>query len=217
MDQHYSTADFFRRTPNALLERYFAEHDLFTDLNIAEMKETKVASLFDNWLKLPAERRNPIEAELSEIHGLSNAKGFQAIIDEANWHMQGEQDDLDAFVAKLSTLPNHYHRAMTIFLDHPEYWKGATRFSHADGLSYWRKRKNIGYNEAAVHDTDRQLLAKAIRTYFHLTEGRGNHCLVEAFRRDDLDYFFAYPEDHSQQSVEWVDGKWICCCPNLRE
>jgi hypothetical protein len=27
--------------------------------------------------------------------------------------------------------------------------------------------------------------------------------LVEAFRRGERDYFFAYPEDYSQQSVEW--------------
>ena len=208
MVQHYSTTDYFRRAPNALLERYFGARDLFADLNIAKMKETKVAALFDAWLKLPDDTRNSMEAELCDIHTLSNAKGFQAIIDEASWHMRGEQDALDGFVEKLSALPNHYHRAMATFLDHPGYWKGATRFSHADGLSYWRKRKNLGHNEAAVHEAARQQLAKAIRTYFHLTEGRGNHCLVEAFRRDDLDYFFAYPEDHSQQSVEWINGEF---------
>ena len=184
------------------------DRGLLADLNIAEMKETKVSALFEAWLELPDDGRNLMESELCEIHALSNAKGFQAIIDEASWHMQGEQDAHDAFVDKLSALPNHYHRAMTTFLEHPGYWKGAIRFSHADGLSYWRKRKNLGHNEAAVHDTERRQLARAIRTYFHLTEGRGNHCLVEAFRRDDLDYFFAYPEDHSQQSVEWVNGEF---------
>jgi hypothetical protein len=30
--------------------------------------------------------------------------------------------------------------------------------------------------------------------------------VVEPFRRGDLDYFFAYPEDYSAQGVEWVDG-----------
>lgn len=30
--------------------------------------------------------------------------------------------------------------------------------------------------------------------------------MVEAYRRNDLDYFFAYPEDYSQQSIEWVDA-----------
>jgi hypothetical protein len=31
---------------------------------------------------------------------------------------------------------------------------------------------------------------------------------VEPLRRGKLDYFFAYPEDYSQQSYEWVDGEF---------
>jgi len=51
-------------------------------------------------------------------------------------------------------------------------------------------------------------LAALIRNYFHHTEGRGKNCVVEPFRRGELDYFFAYPEDYSQQSIEWVDGEF---------
>ena len=32
--------------------------------------------------------------------------------------------------------------------------------------------------------------------------------MVEPFRRGELDYFFAYPEDYSQQSIEWVNGEF---------
>jgi hypothetical protein len=32
--------------------------------------------------------------------------------------------------------------------------------------------------------------------------------VVELFRRGERDYFFAYPEDYSQQSIEWVDGQF---------
>jgi hypothetical protein len=32
--------------------------------------------------------------------------------------------------------------------------------------------------------------------------------VVEPFRRGELDYFFAYPEDYSQQSIEWVNGEF---------
>lgn len=206
MVQHYSTKDFFRRTPNELLERYFLRQGLFADLSIAKMKATKIDALFTAWLELPSSDSNTMEAEFREIHGLSNERGFLAIIDEARWHLSADPAKFDAFVDQLSELPNHYHRAMTAFLDHPNFWKGATRFYHADTLSYWRKRKNLGHAAAAVHEEDRNLLANAIRTYFHVTEGRGNNCMVEAFRRGDLDYFFAYPEDHSQQSIEWVNG-----------
>lgn len=51
-------------------------------------------------------------------------------------------------------------------------------------------------------------LASLIRAYFRHNEGRGNNCVVAPFRRGELDYFFAYPEDYSQQSIEWVDGQF---------
>ena len=31
---------------------------------------------------------------------------------------------------------------------------------------------------------------------------------MEALRRGERDYFFAYPEDYSQQRIEWVEGKF---------
>lgn len=32
--------------------------------------------------------------------------------------------------------------------------------------------------------------------------------MVELLRRGEMDYFFAYPEDYSLQSIEWVDGEF---------
>ena len=96
---------------------------------------------------------------------------------------------------------------MITYLDYPECWKGAARFYHADTLTHWRKRKQMGHNIAAVDEASTKQLADLIRNHFHCTEGRGNHCIVEPLRRGSLDYFFAYPEDYSQQSVEWMEGQ----------
>jgi hypothetical protein len=97
---------------------------------------------------------------------------------------------------------------MVTFLDHSQFWKGATYFCHADSLSYWRKRKGFSHLPASVHEEGRQALAASIRDYFHRVEGRGKNCKVEALRRGELDYFFAYPEDYSQHSIEWVNGEF---------
>jgi hypothetical protein len=97
---------------------------------------------------------------------------------------------------------------MVAFLDHQEFWKGATLFYHADSLSYWRKRKGLPHVPASVHEDGRTVLAEQIRDYFRRAEGRGNNCVVETYRRGDLDYFFAYPEDYSQRNVEWVEGQF---------
>lgn len=208
--RHYTTKDFFRQIPNALLARYFHERELFTDLDFSTMKETKPDSLFADWLELDEATRNPLDAQFREIFYMSCEKGFKAIIDESLWQFENQEnpEKTEPFIDSLSELPNHYHRAMVTFLDHYDLWKGATRFYHADTLSYWRKRKHMGHKPAAVDDDSIQQLSDLIRDYFHQTEGRGKNCTVEPFRRGERDYFFAYPEDYSQQSPEWVDGEF---------
>ena len=208
MARHYSTKDFFRQMPNALLARYFHEQNLFQDLDFTTMKEGNPAALFDAWLTLPDNQRNAMDTEFREIFEMSCEKGSTAIIDEAGF--QFNDNDFAVFVEKLSALPNHYQRAMITFLDHNACWKGATRFYHADSLPYWRKRKNLPQKPAAVDDASIKQLAKLISNYFHHTEGRGKNCVVEPYRRGELDYFFAYPEDYSQQSIEWVNGEFDC-------
>jgi len=206
MARHYSTKNFFRQMPNALLARYFQEGGLFNDMDFAAMKETKPDELFEAWLEIPDEQRNKMDAEFQDIFELSCEKGFRAIMDEAEFHLPG--DELTPFSEKMSALSNHYERAMITFLDHKDFWRGATRFFHADTLPYWRKRKNMSNRQAAVDDDSIKHLAEMIRDYFHHTEGRGNNCVVEPLRRGELDYFFAYPEDFSQQSIEWVNGEF---------
>ena len=208
MARHYSTKDFFRQMPNALLARYFQGRGVFGELDFAAMKEGKPDALFDAWLALPDGPRNDIDAELRDIFTLCCEKGFLAILDEARWQLREEPEAITQLVEKLSALPNHFERAMVIFLDHKEFWKGASRFYHADTLSYWRKRKNLLHRPAAVDEASIQQFAHQISNYFHHTEGRGKNCVVEPYRRGERDYFFCYPEDHSQHSIEWVDGKF---------
>jgi hypothetical protein len=208
MIRHYSTKEFFRQMPNALIGRYFQRRGLFENLDFAAMKEAHPDELFTAWLKLPNRQRNTMDAELRDIFEMSCEKGFHAILDEAGWHLAADSKAQMEFVGKLAALANHYERAIVTFLDHPQFWKGATLFYHADTLPYWRKRKNLPHQPAALDVASRHELAHLISTYFHHTEGRGKNCVVELFRRRELDYFFAYPEDYSQQSVEWVDGEF---------
>jgi hypothetical protein len=208
MARHYSTRNFFRQMPNVLLVRYFQGQGLFNDLDFAAMKEGNPDELFSAWLALDDSQRREMDVEFQEIFEMSCEKGFRAIIDEAGWQLEDDQDDLTSLIEKLSALPNHYERAMITFLNHNELWRGATRFYHADTLPYWRKRKNMSNQPAAVDEISLKQLAGLIRNYFHHTEGRGKNCVVEPFRRGELDYFFAYPEDYSQQSIEWVNGEF---------
>ena len=206
MDAHYSTRSFFRQIPNKLLARYFKRRGVLADLNFANLEANQPEALLAVWLNLPEEDRNAMEAEFREIFEVGCEKGVSAIVDDARWRWQHDPGRLTAFVEALAALPGHHDRAMVTFLDYPECWAGATRFHHADALPYWRKRKHLGHRPAEVDAASLEHLADLIRTYFHRSEGRGNHCVVEFHRRGDLDYFFAYPEGYSRQEIEWVDG-----------
>lgn len=208
MAKNYSTRDFFRQMPNALLARYFHFRDLLTDFDFAGMKEAKIDELFDEWLKLPEPDRKQIDTEFREIFDMCDEQGSIAIMDEAAWQLEESPEALKVFAGMFSALPNHYCRAMTAFLDYKAWWRGATQFHHADRLPYWRKRNQLGHSPAAVDEASLKAFAEQIRDYFYYTEGRGKNCIVEPYRRGDRDYFFAYPEDYSQQSAEWVGGEF---------
>lgn len=208
MGRLYSTKDLFRHTPNALLARYFANRGVFAELDFGAMDEARPDALFQAWLALPEAQRKAMDAECREIFELSCEKGFSAIRDEAQFHLAHDPAALAGLIERLAGCGNHFERAMVTFLDYPDYWKGASLFYHADSLKHWRKRKNLPHVSASVDDASLQELAAGIRDYFHQTEGRGNNCVVEPFRRGELDYFFAYPEDFSQHAIEWVEGKF---------
>ena len=206
MAGHYSTRSFFRQIPNDLLARYFQRRGLLGDFGFGSVEKPPPEALFAAWLELPNDDRNAMEAAFREIFEMGCEKGVLAIVDEARWQWRNDPDRVRAFVEALSALPGHCDRAMVTYLDHPECWTGATRFYHADALPYWRKRKHLGHRPAVVDADSLEHLAELIRTYFHSSEGRGKHCVVESYRRGELDYFFAYPEDYSRQQIEWVDG-----------
>ena len=78
MARHYSTREFFRQMPNALLDRYFQARGLFGDLDFSAIKENHPHELFAAWLSLPNGQRNEMDAEFREIFELSNISRRQA-------------------------------------------------------------------------------------------------------------------------------------------
>jgi hypothetical protein len=167
MARHFSTKDFFRQIPNELLARYFLARALFGDLDFSALKETQPDELFAAWLTAADSQRHEMDAEFREIFELSDEKGFRAIIDETEWHLANDTGTLIEFVEKLAELSNHFERAMVTFLDHKQFWKGATLSHHADTLPYWRKRKNLPSRPAGVDNASLRELAGLIRNYFH--------------------------------------------------
>ncbi len=199
MTQHYQPKRFFRQAPNRYLKRFFAERNELVGLDFEALGETQIDPIYQAWLQIPEASRNEIEGLFQDIDDLASEKGSKAIIDEAQWH--GED-----LAIQFASLTGFHEHAFWTYLERPKFWRGALAFHHADTLpgSYWRKRKNLPRKPARVGLADLQRLERGIGDYFNTMQGRGRNCRVEPYRRNSLDYFFAYPEDYAQASVEWV-------------
>lgn len=206
MASQFSLPSFFRKMPNALLKRYFERHELFDDVDFETMPEAKPEALRAAWDALSDKKRGEIEPQFRQIFDLASEKGFHAIRDEARWQLSDAEPEYAAFIERMAAMKSHYERSMTTFLDHNDYWRGATRFYHADTLPYWRKRRGLPAKAAAIDLPSRFALAADIGAWFHKAEGRGPNCHVDLLRRDQRDYFFAFPQDFANESIEWVEG-----------
>lgn len=200
MARQYSHRQFFRRTPNHLLSRFFQErHNVLQEFPFAEMTEVGVEPLFTAFTELPADTKVRIEAECQEIDAMACQGGVTALADEADFH--GDT----AFPAAIPQHDGFHSIVMWAFLEHKNYWAGATAFFHADNIadSFWKKRNDLPHLSPHMEDEDIKQLENAITLRFLTKEGRGRNCKVEVFRRHAKEYFFAYPEDYAQSDIEW--------------
>ncbi len=202
MAAQYSNRQFFRKTPNQYLARFFEAKSIQLALDFSELKENDAEALQIALNELSDSQIADIEAEFQGVNALACEGGIAALVDEAGYHQDG------TFVAEIAAIEGFHAKAMWTFLNKPKYWRGAAMFLHADNVSpsYWKKRNDLPRLRPQVDDEDIGALAKAISHYFFHKEGRGKNCIVEPYRRNQKEYFFAYPEDFAQSAVEWVGG-----------
>ncbi len=202
MAAQYSNRHFFRKTPNHYLAQFFEKKAIQLDIDFGQLKENDAEALQSALNTLPDSQIADIEAEFQDVNALACEGGITALVDEAGFHND------DAFVEEIAAIDGFHAKAMWAFLHKPKYWHGAAMFLHADNVSptYWKKRNDLPSLPPQVEDEDVQALAKAMSGYFFHKEGRGKNCTVEPYRRNQKEYFFAYPEDFAQSAVEWVGG-----------
>ncbi|MFT7389037.1 MAG: hypothetical protein ACI8VC_002301 [Candidatus Endobugula sp.] len=197
---HYSNRHFFRQAPNHYLALYFDSKgiDVHTDINA--LKENDIDALQGILNPLEDALTASIEADFQGVNALAREGGINALVDEARFH--GDED----FIKAIADLDGFHAMAFYAFLNKRSYWQGAARFLHADNVSFrgWKKLNDLPPTPPHVEDKDIDALAKAISAFFYHKEGRGKNCIVEPYRRNQKEYFFAYPEDFAQSDIEWV-------------
>lgn len=202
MNKNYSPYDFFMHVPSDLLRRYFDTHKVLAGVEFSNGDSKTIDALYHAWLELDDVTRVKLEAQFQEIHDLSTEKGVRALVDAAEF----EEDLLKTF--ETENLLSFEARVFWAFLERNQYWAGALSFNHADSLlTFWKKRSELGN---PIVKTDKNTIGefeKTLVTYFQGKHGMGKHCKVVHLKRvsegRQLEYFFAYPEDHARSSAEY--------------
>lgn len=200
MAAQYSNRQFFRKTPNQYLAQYCQQKDIALNIDWASIKENDSGLIQAALNTLEASQITAIEADFQGVNALACEGGMKALADEAAFFND------EAFVGVITAIEGFHAKAMWAYLNKYKYWHGAAMFLHADNVSpsFWKKRNGLPSIAPCLDDEDTNQLAKAISAYFHNKEGRGKNCVVEAYRRNNKEYFFAYPEDFAQTAIEWV-------------
>ncbi|MFT5707251.1 MAG: hypothetical protein ACI9ES_001542 [Oceanospirillaceae bacterium] len=202
MASQYSPKKFFRKISNEYLNMYFESKNITVDFDLNALAEYEVNVIFNFYRSLHEDIRRVVEADFQIINSLASEGGIIALIDEAKEHGNIE------FVEVISEIAGFHNKSMWAYLTNPDYWNGASLYFQADSVAptTWRKIKNLPPATHPVSDINIEMLSKAISDHFHLNEGRGKHCKIEYYKRGDLEYFCAFPEDFAKSSTEWVSS-----------
>lgn len=207
MAQDLDLHHFFKRAPKEWLKRYFDEYGVLRDFNWSAVGVRNVELLSDAFSQLEAEMRGQIVEDFANIKLLASPVGKVEIIDEAAYH--GVQDQI---ARKLAEFDDIFACVFYVRLEQKAVWEGAVFYAAADSKPkrYWRKRINLPKLGRLPTDDDGQALAKAVSEIFLTKEGRGGHCEIRQLRRGeraDREYYFAYPQDHRLNTIQYHDGK----------
>jgi hypothetical protein len=204
MSAEFDLRRFFQRAPSDWLRRFCSHHGVLENFDWGIITSRKIEPLFGAWGEVPNPTRAILTAELRNIHLLATSSGKQQIIDEARSHPEPE-----CITSALSELEDLHACAFWTYLERPKFWKGAVFFALADGKNrrYWRVRNHIPKLGRRPTKADSDKLAAAVGKLFHELEARGSECVVHSYRRGDLDYYFAYPRDHRQTTLEYEGGE----------
>lgn len=207
MAQDLDLNRFFKRAPKEWLMRYFELHGVLVGVNWGAVSVRNVDELAVAFSKIAADIRGPMVEDFVNIKLLATPAGKVQIIDEAAYH--GVQEEV---ARKLAELNDIFACVFYVRLEQRNVWDGAVFYATADTKPkrYWHKRINMPKLGRLPTDDDGLGLANAVSELFLTREGRGGHCEVRQLRRGeraDREYYFAYPQDHKLNTIQYHDGK----------
>ena len=195
-----------RRAPNDLLREYFARKNVLSEIDWEAQQGSDIEPILAAYIGLPRDLQDEVSSDFRDLNARTRDGGFvKAILAEARFH-NIDPDLPDHFNAMRS----HLERAFWVLLHRREqYWNGANVIWRVDKLpaGQWQKRRKLPPRPGPVDEGVVEDLRQALIAFFGSNEARGRNCKIEAYRRDDDEIFYAYPEDYKRTVSEYIGDK----------
>jgi hypothetical protein len=201
VSRNYSPRNFLRKTPNALLERYFESRKIPLEIDWQKLEETDVEPVYEAILKLKQNDLIKVEKEFRQVNEMACAKGTLCLLEE------GESPFHNLKLAdRFEQMSDPYEKAMWMFLEHPKVFEIAESLYRMDSVGGWKHCGVYQGLEPKVEPEDLEKFAAKI-SEFYQKQGRGKHCHVENYLRQNPERhcYFAYPEDYARTELEYED------------
>jgi len=200
VSRQFSIPTVLRMVPNVLLREFFERlgHDQL-DIAWAKHRERDIEPIVKTLSDLEREEQDRIEAALRNVFDLACESGINALLEAAV-----RCGDL-SLPASLPSDVDAYGKAMWAWLNRPEAFEKALLIHQVQHLSWWRKRNDLPIKPPNLGEAARRELEEEVANMLTWEQGRGKVCTVELLSRDDVDYFFAYPDDFAQNVVAHDD------------
>lgn len=197
----YNPHDFLRRINKPLLGQLLAKQNLLKDQPWDTMPSRDDQPVLKAWDLISEQDKERQERIFRKIWHLGRTNGISIAIDEAQTQNLNIAEDLERVPGLLS-------KAMWIYLNHPSLFDRASEFLIFEAWgrrSRWKRNDLPLQTEPHLDVIATEALRSQVSAFYKRTEGCSKHCTIHALRRGEMFYWFLYPEDHSEEHLNYGD------------
>lgn len=204
--QSFNPYDFLKRVHKPTLGEFLAAHGLLTEVDWAHMPSRDLAPMLEVWNQLSEDDRERMELIFRKVWLLGRTgDGIRCAIDLLTSPAYGE-----AVVEAVEQVPGLLGKALWIRQHHQDVFEEACELRVFDtwGRRTRWKRCDLPVDVAPDLGTDaREALRDQVSTFYQRTQGCGKRCTVHTVQRGDTYFWFLYPEDHSEEHLDYQDDE----------
>jgi hypothetical protein len=209
VSQPYNPRIVVEKTPNALLQRFFSDYSVFSDINWNKLAENDAEAILQRARKLDETDRRLIGVRFRQVHALADSRGTTVLIAAAGTNGP-------AIAAHLQAMKNAYERAFWCLIEHPKLFDSEPVYAYTYSIRKASRETRVGFPEGKVVISEGMIdkLRDHIRATFK-PEERALKCKMDHREQDGVHLFHAHPSDYSDEIDSYGPDDQIIGVPVL--